>query len=206
MNTNPSAPKSSRRAPHTFAFNPEDIREALGVLKNGGVILYPTDTIWGLGCDATNARAVERIYQIKQRPDSKALIVLANSEAMIANHTDNAPEVAWSIIGLAERPTTVIFDRARNLAPNLVAQDGSIAFRLTREDFSSQLCFHLRRPLVSTSANVSGQPSPKTFADIPADIINAVDYVVKYRQGDTTPHEPSTIIKIGNNNDVKVIR
>lgn len=206
MNTNTSVPKSSRRAPHTFAFNPEDISEALGVLKNGGVILYPTDTIWGLGCDATNAQAVERIYQIKQRPDSKALIVLANSEAMIANHTDNAPEVAWSIIGLAERPTTVIFDRARNLAPNLVAQDGSIAFRLTREDFSSQLCFHLRRPLVSTSANVSGQPSPKTFADIPADIINAVDYVVKYRQGDTTPHEPSAIIKIGNNNDVKVIR
>ena len=206
MNTNPSAPKSGRHTPHTFAFDAEDLREALNVLKSGGVILYPTDTIWGLGCDATNAQAVERIYRIKQRPDSKALIVLANSEAMIANHTDNAPEVAWSIIELAERPTTVIFDRARNLAPNLVAQDGSIAFRLTREDFSSQLCFHLRRPLVSTSANVSGQPSPKTFADIPADILNAVDYVVKYRRGDTTPHEPSAIIRIGNNNDVKVIR
>ena len=149
-----------------WPFDKEDMAEAVKVLKTGGVILYPTDTVWGLGCDATNAEAVERIYRIKQRQDSKALIVLADSEAMISRYVAEVPEVAWDVIELATRPTTVIFDRGLNLASNLLAQDGSVGIRLSREAFSSQLCFHLRKPIVSTSANVSGQPSPRIFGEI----------------------------------------
>lgn len=189
-----------------FPFSKEDMARAVEVLKQGGVILYPTDTIWGLGCDATNPKAVERIYQIKQRSDSKALIVLANTDAMINDYVSQAPDVAWDVIELATRPTTIIFDRGQNLAPNLLASDGSIAFRLSREAFSSQLCFHLRKPVVSTSANISGQPAPATFADISQEIISQVDYVVAYRQDDTTPATPSSIIKLGAAGDVKIIR
>ncbi len=196
----------STKKPHTFPFDKDDMEQAVKTLREGGVILYPTDTIWGIGCDATNADAVKRVYEIKRRQDSKAMIVLANSDAMIANHVEQAPEVAWDIVTLATNPTTVIFDKGRNLAPNLMAADGSVAFRLTREDFSSQLCFHLRRPIVSTSANISGQPSPKSFGDIADEIIKAVDYVVRYRQDDRTPASPSSIIKIGNKGEVKIIR
>ncbi len=196
----------STKKPHIFPFDKDDMESAVKTLRKGGVILYPTDTIWGIGCDAANPDAVSRIYDIKKRLDSKAMIVLANSEAMIANHTEQAPEVAWDIITLATKPTTVIFDKGRNLAPNLMAADGSIAFRLTHEEFSSQLCFHLRRPIVSTSANISGQPSPKMFGDISDEIVKAVDYVVRYRQNDLTPAAPSSIIKIGNGSEVKIIR
>jgi L-threonylcarbamoyladenylate synthase len=196
----------STKKPHTFPFDKDDMEQAVKTLREGGVILYPTDTIWGIGCDATNADAVKRVYEIKRRQDSKAMIVLANSDAMIANHVEQAPEVAWDVVTLATNPTTVIFDKGRNLAPNLMAADGSVAFRLTREDFSSQLCFHLRRPIVSTSANISGQPSPKSFGDIADEIIKAVDYVVRYRQDDRTPASPSSIIKIGNKGEVKIIR
>ena len=180
--------------------------EAVRVLKAGGVILYPTDTVWGLGCDATNAEAVERIYRIKQRQDSKALIVLADSEAMISRYVAEVPEVAWDVIELATRPTTVIFDRGLNLAPNLLAQDGSVGIRLSREAFSSQLCFHLRKPIVSTSANVSGQPSPRIFREIIEEIRQQVDYVVRYRQDDITPASPSFVIKLGRGGEVKIIR
>jgi L-threonylcarbamoyladenylate synthase len=196
----------STKKPHTFPFDKDDMEQAVKTLREGGVILYPTDTIWGIGCDATNADAVKRVYEIKRRQDSKAMIVLANSDAMIANHVEQAPEVAWDVVTLATNPTTVIFDKGRNLAPNLMAADGSVAFRLTREDFSSQLCFHLRKPIVSTSANISGQPSPKSFGDIADEIIKAVDYVVRYRQDDRTPASPSSIIKIGNKGEVKIIR
>lgn len=195
-----------KRTPPTFPFASEDMAEAVSIVKGGGVILYPTDTIWGLGCDATNPEAVSRIYNIKQRPDSKALILLANSEAMIANYVSQAPEVAWSIIELADKPTTVIFDQGKNLAHNLLGADGSVAFRLSREVFSSQLCYHLRRPIVSTSANISGHPSPCTFREISPEILQQVDYVVKYRQNDKTKASPSAIIKIGNNSEVKIIR
>ena len=180
--------------------------EAVKVLKAGGVILYPTDTVWGLGCDATNAEAVERIYRIKQRQDSKALIVLADSEAMISRYVAEVPEVAWDVIELATRPTTVIFDRGLNLAPNLLAQDGSVGIRLSREAFSSQLCFHLRKPIVSTSANVSGQPSPRIFREIIEEIRQQVDYVVRYRQDDIKPASPSSVIKLGRGGEVKIIR
>jgi L-threonylcarbamoyladenylate synthase len=196
----------STKKPHTFPFDKDDMEQAVKTLREGGIILYPTDTIWGIGCDATNADAVKRVYEIKRRQDSKAMIVLANSDAMIANHVEQAPEVAWDVVTLATNPTTVIFDKGRNLAPNLMAADGSVAFRLTREDFSSQLCFHLRRPIVSTSANISGQPSPKSFGDIADEIIKAVDYAVRYRQDDRTPASPSSIIKIGNKGEVKIIR
>lgn len=199
MNTNRSKVDS-------FPFSKEDMAQAVKVLKEGGVILYPTDTIWGLGCDATNPEAVQRIYDIKHRSDSKALIVLAYTDAMISSYVSNAPEVAWDVIELATRPTTVIFDKGRNLAPNLLADDGSIAFRLSREIFSSQLCFHLRKPVVSTSANISGQPAPNIFRDISDEILSQVDYVVKYRQDDNTPATPSSIIKLGAGGDVKIIR
>ena len=189
-----------------WPFDKEDMAEAVRVLKAGGVILYPTDTVWGLGCDATNAEAVERIYRIKQRQDSKALIVLADSEAMISRYVAEVPEVAWDVIELATRPTTVIFDRGLNLAPNLLAQDGSVGIRLSREAFSSQLCFHLRKTVVSTSANVSGQPSPRIFREIIEEIRQQVDYVVRYRQDDITPASPSSVIKLGRGGEVKIIR
>jgi L-threonylcarbamoyladenylate synthase len=189
-----------------WPFDKEDMAEAVRVLKAGGVILYPTDTVWGLGCDATNAEAVERIYRIKQRQDSKALIVLADSEAMISRYVAEVPEVAWDVIELATRPTTVIFDRGLNLAPNLLAQDGSVGIRLSREAFSSQLCFHLRKPVVSTSANVSGQPSPRIFREIIEEIRQQVDYVVRYRQDDIKPASPSSVIKLGRGGEVKIIR
>lgn len=189
-----------------WPFDKEDMAEAVRVLKAGGVILYPTDTVWGLGCDATNAEAVERIYRIKRRQDSKALIVLADSEAMISRYVAEVPEVAWDVIELATRPTTVIFDRGLNLAPNLLAQDGSVGIRLSREAFSSQLCFHLRKPIVSTSANVSGQPSPRIFSEIIEEIRQQVDYVVRYRQDDITPASPSSVIKLGRGGEVKIIR
>lgn len=196
----------STKRPRIFPFDKDDMERAVRTLREGGVILYPTDTIWGIGCDAANPDAVSRVYRIKKRQDSKAMIVLADSEAMIANHVIQAPEVAWDVIALATKPTTVIFDKGRNLAGNLTAADGSIAFRLTREEFSSQLCFHLRRPVVSTSANISGQPSPKSFGDIPGEIVRAVDYVVRYRQDDRTQASPSSIIRIGNGGEVKIIR
>ena len=189
-----------------WPFDKEDMAEAVRVLKVGGVILYPTDTVWGLGCDATNAEAVERIYRIKQRQDSKALIVLADSEAMISRYVAEVPEVAWDVIELATRPTTVIFDRGLNLAPNLLAQDGSVGIRLSREAFSSQLCFHLRKPIVSTSANVSGQPSPRIFREIIEEIRQQVDYVVRYRQDDIKLASPSSVIKLGRGGEVKIIR
>lgn len=187
-------------------FEHEDMAEAVKTLKAGGVILFPTDTVWGLGCDATNSEAVERVYKIKQRQDSKALIVLANSEAMIANHVVEVPEVAWDIIELTNKPTTIVFDQGRNLAPNLLAEDGSVGIRLSREVFSSQLCFHLRKPVVSTSANISGAPTPRIFREIGEDILRRVDYVVKYRQDEMQVAVPSSIIRLGRGGEVKIIR
>lgn len=191
---------------HNFPFQPDDMKEAVLTLKQGGVILYPTDTVWGLGCDATNAEAVARIYAIKRRAENKAMIVLANTDGMINQYVEGAPDVAWDLIEMATRPTTVIFSHGRNLAPNLLGEDGSIAFRLTREDYSAQLCFHLRRPIVSTSANISGQPSPRFFREISNEIKQSVDYIARYRRADTTPARPSTIISLGAGGEVKVIR
>lgn len=184
----------------------DDIRQAVEVMNKGGIILYPTDTIWGIGCDATNPEAVKRVYNIKRRNDAKALITLIDSEAKLEAYVTNVPEVAWQLIEVAERPLTIIYDGARNLAPNLLAEDGSAGIRITREEFSKNLCMRMRRAIVSTSANISGEPSPKCFADISPDIINAVDYVCTSRRNEDKNPPASNIIKLGAGGEVKVIR
>ena len=186
----------------------EDIRAAIEVLRQGGTILYPTDTIWGIGCDATNPEAVKKVFEIKQREDSKALILicLVDSPGRLQRYVRNVPDVAWDIIDLALKPTTIILNEAVNLAPNLLAEDGSVGLRVTSEVFSQQLCYRFQKAIVSTSANISGQPSPQTFADISDEIKNAVDYICVSRQRDTSRHEPSSIIKLTPSGEVTVIR
>lgn len=184
----------------------DDIKKAVEVMKNGGVILYPTDTVWGIGCDATNAEAVAKVYKIKQRDDSKALICLVDSDARLQRYVRNAPEVAWNVMELATKPTTVIFDEAVNLAPNLIAEDGSIAMRITNEEFSKELCYRFQKPIVSTSANISGQPAAQNYCDISEELLNAVDYVCFSRRQEHKPHTPSSIIKIKNNGEIDIIR
>lgn len=184
----------------------EDIRQAVEVMNRGGIILYPTDTIWGLGCDATNEEAVKKIYEIKRRTDSKALITLVDSEAKVQFYVREVPNVAWDIIELSTKPTTIIYDEARNLAANLLAEDGSVGIRITNEPFSKQLCFRMKRAIVSTSANISGEPSPHKFRDIPNEILEAVDYVCTSRRGEKGNPPASSIIKLGAGGLVEVIR
>ena len=184
----------------------DDIRQAVEVLNRGGIILYPTDTIWGIGCDATNAEAVKRVFEIKQREDAKALITLVDSEAKVQAYVREMPDVAWDLMEVADSPLTIIYDGARNLAPNLLAEDGSVGIRVTHETFSNYLCLRFKRPIVSTSANLSGQPSPRCFADIAPEIVAAVDYVCTSRRQETVCPSPSHIIKLGVGGEVKVIR
>lgn len=184
----------------------EDISRAVEVMNRGGVILYPTDTIWGIGCDAANEAAVRRIFEIKRRADSKALISLVDSTAKIQFYVPDVPDVAWDLVELSTRPLTVIYDRARNLAPSLPADDGSAAIRVTRETFSRELCRRMRRAVVSTSANVSGQPAPRCFADIAAEIRQAVDYICTSRREERDNPPASAIVKLGSSGEVKVIR
>ena len=184
----------------------EDIRNAVEVMRRGGVILYPTDTIWGIGCDATNAEAVSRVYNIKQRDDSKALICLVDSEARLQRYVRNVPDVAWDIMELATKPLTVILDGAVNLAPNLIADDGSIAMRITHEEFSRELCYRFQKAIVSTSANISGEPAAQNYRDISPEILEAVDYVCWSRRQEHKPHQPSSIVKLGQYGEVKIIR
>ena len=184
----------------------EDIKKACQVMQEGGVILYPTDTIWGIGCDATNEGAVRRVYEIKHRADSKAMLVLVDSAVKVDFYVQDVPAVAWDLIDVADKPLTIIYSGARNLAPNLLAEDGSVGIRVTGEEFSKALCFRFRKAIVSTSANVSGQPSPRTFAEISDEIKNAVDYVVEARRTEAGPARPSSIIKLGQGGEVKIIR
>ena len=185
----------------------EEVKRACDVLYRGGVILYPTDTVWGIGCDATNEEAVRRVYEIKKRIDSKAMLVLVDSDVKVDFYVREVPSVAWDLIELSTKPLTIIYDGARNLASNLVADDGSVGIRVTREEFSKQLCFRFRKAIVSTSANISGQPSPSCFAEISEEIKNAVDYVVGVRQEElSNAATPSSIIKLGAHGEVKVIR
>lgn len=184
----------------------EDIKNAVDVLRRGGIILYPTDTVWGIGCDATNADAVKRIYEIKHRDDSKAMICLVDSDNRLQRYVRNVPEVAWDIFELATKPTTIILDGAVNLAPNLIAEDGSIAMRVTKEEFSNQLCYRFQKALVSTSANISGEPAAQNYRDIAPEILDAVDYVCWTRRQEHLPHTPSSIIKLSPSGDVKIIR
>lgn len=183
-----------------------DIIKALEILKNGGIILYPTDTIWGIGCDATNEKAVERIYKIKKREDSKSMLVLMENPALLERYVTEVPEIAWDLVEVATTPLTVIYPKAKNLAKNLVASDGSIGIRFTKEAFTTQLLQRFRRPLVSTSANISGEKSPAFFNEISEEIKSQVDYVVEYRQDDITPSQPSSIIKLGPGGQIEIIR
>lgn len=224
----------------------EDIKNAVEVLKKGGVILYPTDTVWGIGCDATNAEAVKRVYDIKQRDDSKAMICLVDSDARLQRYVRQVPDVAWQLIDSLQapafptskapapttskapafptskatipdgfpsgqspsgiKPTTIILDGAVNLAPNLIAEDGSIALRITNEPFSKELCYRFQKALVSTSANISGEPAAQNYCDIDPRIIEQVDYVCWTRRQEHKPHTPSSIIRLRPDGEVTIIR
>ena len=188
----------------------EDIRRAVETMRKGGVILYPTDTVWGIGCDATNAEAVSRVYEIKQRDDSKALICLVDSDARLQRYFRKVPDVAWQLIdSLKEteaRPTTLILDGAVNLAENLIADDGSVGIRITQEPFSKELCYRFQKAIVSTSANISGEPAAQNYCDIDPRIIEAVDYICWSRRQEHKPHTPSSIIKLKDNGEVTIIR
>ena len=182
-----------------------EVHNAHEVIKEGGIILYPTDTVWGIGCDATNAEAVAKIYALKKRAETQSMIVLMNGEKMMYNVFKEIPETAWQIIDLSERPTTLILDNPRNVAPNLIAADKSLGVRIVKEPFCFKLMERMKRPLVSTSANISGEPTPKSFKEISPEIIKGVDYVVNL-QHDKIAGKPSAIIKLGNNLQVKIIR
>ncbi len=184
----------------------EDIKKACEVMRAGGIILYPTDTIWGIGCDATNKEAVERVYNLKRRSDSKAMLVLMDNEAKLERYVDDVPEVAWNLIEVADKPLTIIYSHAKNLAANLVASDGSVGIRITREEFSRRLCERFRLPIVSTSANVSGEPSPANFAEVSDEIRKGVDFIVSYRRDDESTSTPSNIIKLGDGGLFQIIR
>ncbi|WP_294634966.1 L-threonylcarbamoyladenylate synthase [uncultured Bacteroides sp.] len=184
----------------------EDIKKACQVMSEGGIILYPTDTIWGIGCDATNAEAVRRVYEIKQRSDSKAMLVLVDSPVKVDFYVQDVPDIAWDLIELADKPLTIIYSGARNLAPNLLAEDGSVGIRVTNEEFSKRLCRQFRKAIVSTSANISGQPSPACFSEISEEIKSMVDYVVGYRQDEAGQPKPSSIIKLDKGGVIKIIR
>ena len=184
----------------------EDIKKAVEVLKDGGVILYPTDTVWGIGCDATNAEAVAKVYAIKKRDDSKALICLVDSDARLQRYVRQVPNIAWDLIDAAVKPTTIILDGAVNLAPNLIADDGSIALRITNEPFSHQLCYRFQKAIVSTSANISGEPAAQNYQDISQELLDSVDYVCFSRRNEHKPHTPSSIIKLGPTGEVTIIR
>ena len=184
----------------------EDIKKTVEVLRNGGVILYPTDTIWGIGCDASNEKAVERIYKIKQRSDNKSMLVLVSRPEMIQFYVEELSDIAYDLFDLTTEPLTVILDEAKNLAKNLIAEDGSVGFRVTNEEFSQKMIQQFKMPIVSTSANVSGKNSPLIFAEISEEIISAVDYVVNYRQENTSKSKPSKIIKLGKTGQFRVIR
>ena len=175
-------------------------------MREGGVILYPTDTIWGIGCDATNEDAARRVYEIKQRQDSKAMLVLVDSSVKVDFYVRDVPEVAWDLIDLADKLLTIIYSGARNLAANLLAEDGSVGIRVTNEDFSKRLCQQFRKAIVSTSANISGQPSPKNFSEISEEVKSAVDYIVGYRQEEISNPKPSSIIKLDKGGVIKIIR
>ena len=184
----------------------EDLIKAVEVLRAGGVILYPTDTIWGIGCDATNPAAVKRIYEIKQRQDTKSMLVLMENPNLLNSYIAEVPEIAWDLIEVADSPLTIIYPGAKNLAANLMAPDGSVGIRITNEAFTQQLIQRFRKPVVSTSANLSGQKSSQNFSEISDEIKKSVDYIVTFRQDDLTRSTPSGIIKLGVGGQIEIIR
>ena len=203
-------------------YDKEDLQEALRVLRNGGIVVYPTDTVWGIGCDATNEEAVKKIYALKRREDSKSMLVLLDSaaklnyyvdvpeaaEILLASTNEASPEYENDEMGKCEntKPLTIIYPNARHLAQNLIAEDGSVGIRITNEPFSKALCAQLKRPLVSTSANISGQPTARFFHEIAQEVLDGADYVCLFRRDDETPHQPSSIIKVNTDNTFIIIR
>lgn len=184
----------------------DDIKAAVEVLRKGGVILYPTDTIWGLGCDAANSEAVRRIFAIKRRDDSKSMLSLLDSDAKLGFYVPDIPDVAYDLMDMSEKPMTIVYDNVRHVAPELLAEDGSAGIRITKEEFSRSLCARFGGAIVSTSANISGEPSPGNYSEISDEIRNSVDYIVNYRQTDRSGSAPSSIVKLGSGGLVKVIR
>ncbi len=191
--------------PEVNRYDKEDLIQAVQVLQSGGVILYPTDTVWGLGCDATNEQAVQRIFEIKQRAEAKSMLILLDAVGKLQGYAD-VPAIAYDLIDCATRSLTIIYPNARNLAHNVIAEDKSVGIRITNELFSQALCQRLKRPIVSTSANISGQIAPSIFAEVSEEIKSKVDYVVQFRQDDTTKAQPSSIIKLQSNGVFNIIR
>lgn len=183
-----------------------DIEQCLSVLKNGGTIVYPTDTIWGIGCDATNEAAVEKVIQVKHRPQNKSFVVLVTEESDILKYTAVPDLEVFNYLNQTTKPTTVIYEHAIGLADNAIAEDGSVAIRIVKDEFCRQLIKRFRKPLLSTSANISGQPAPASFADISSEILESVDFVVEHRRNDNTPAQPSSIIKWGGKEKLTIIR
>lgn len=174
----------------------DEVANALKVLQDGGIILYPTDTIWGIGCDATNTEAVKRIFKLKQRDEAKSMIILLDSENKLESYVKEVPAIAYDLIEYAENPLTLVMPGARNISPALISEDGSVGIRVAKHDFCQQLIQRLRKPLVSTSANISGKPSPQNFSQMDQEIIDEVDYVVDLEQNSTELKKPSTIMRL----------
>ncbi len=184
----------------------EDLRAAVKTLREGGIVLYPTDTVWGIGCDATNPDAVAKVFALKQRAEAKSMLVLVDSPMRAQAYVSEIPDVAYDMMELSEKPLTLILDGAKNLAHNLIAEDGSVGIRVTSEKFSHDLCYRFCKPVVSTSANISGHPSAATWSDIEQEIKDGVDYAVSYRRDDNTKSKPSSIVKLKANGEVTIIR
>lgn len=203
-------------------YDKSDLEEAVRVLRAGGVIVYPTDTVWGIGCDATNEEAVRKVYALKRRADSKSMLVLLDAPGKLQGYVDEVPEMAWELLECTDplqlplqrgrenmepiRPLTIIYPGAKNLAKNLIAEDGSVGIRITQEPFSKALCERLRRPIVSTSANISGEPAAKIFRHISDEVLRQADYVCLFRRDDEEEKQPSSIIKLGLHNEIQIIR
>ena len=184
----------------------DEVTKAVEVLRQGGVTLYPTDTVWGIGCDATNEEAVRKVYALKQREEAKALICLVDSADRLARYVRRVPDVVWDMVDMATSPLTVIYEHASGLAPNLLAEDGTVGIRVTQEEFSKALCYRFQKPIVSTSANLSGEATPRTFGEISEEVKQAVDYVVRYNQRSKEKHQPSKIIKVKENGEFEILR
>lgn len=190
----------------TKAQQDAEIVQCLKTLSAGGLILYPTDTVWGIGCDATNAEAVKRVYQLKRRDDNKALIVLIDSVDHLDHYVIDVPMIARELIDVAVKPLTIIYEGAYNLAPNLMGEGESVGIRIPNDEFCHRLCERYGKPIVSTSANMSGQPTATTFAAIDESIVQGVDYAVNYRRDEATPRQPSNIIMLHRDGTFKIIR
>lgn len=184
----------------------DEIKNTIEILRTGGIILYPTDTIWGIGCDATNKEAVEKIYQLKKRTDAKSMIILVHDLSMIYNYVAEIPDIALQLIEVNDTPMTLIYPEAINLAENAINSDGSIAIRITSDPFCKELIKKFKKPLISTSANISGQKPPDNFRSVDKLISKGVDYVVKHRQNDNSKSAPSSIIKVGIKGEIEIIR